>query len=100
MRCVRVEHNHRLYTQPAPRLFADFHHRFSLLSLASIPSEGASEDRLIPPLVHFTLPSITALRPTKVDGIMSWLGSFRGVLREEHSWQVFLFVWKWERKCV
>lgn len=39
------------------------------------------------PLVYFTLPSIRALYPIKVDIIIPWLHPFRGVLWEEHSRQ-------------
>ena len=47
---------------------------------------------LFPSRVFYSA-SIKALYPIKVNGIMSRPRPFRGVLREEHSRQVFLFVW-------
>lgn len=76
----------------------DFLHRFSFL-LLSRQKNPARKRQAAFPLVYFTLPSIKALYPIKVDGIMSCLRPFRGVLwEEEHSGKVLLFVCKWERK--
>lgn len=63
-------------------------------TIDSLLSEEASDQTtgLFPSRV-FHSASIKPLYPIKVNGIMSRPRPFRGVLREEHSRQVFLFVW-------
>lgn len=85
----------------ALQLFAtDSLHSFLFLSLFSRQKNPEGEPQARFPPVCFTLPSIKALCPIKVDALCHSPVLSEGVLREEHSGQVFLLVWKEQRKFV
>lgn len=91
-------------SQTALQLSAtDSLHTFSF-PVPSFPSEEPSEQKKPQacfPLEYFTSPpSIKALCPIKVDGIMSWPRPFRGVPREGALRQsVFVCVVVGEKVC-